>query len=58
MSKAYDEKWLVVAMIEEAFPLTMAIEILCLSHAVSLFSPDIAVIRLPSSEINLAVDGP
>ena len=32
---------LLVAKIEEEFPLMIAIEILCLSHAVSLLSPDL-----------------
>ena len=47
-----------VAMIEEALPLTIAIDSLCLSQCVSRLSPVTAEIRLPSSDTNLELDLP
>ena len=38
---------------EEALPLMMAMDILCLSHVVSRFSPVTELIRRPSSATNL-----
>ena len=49
---------MLVAMTAAALPLTMAIESLCLSHAVSLFSPVMAVMRLPGSATNMLVEAP
>ena len=50
--------WRTVARIEAALPLMMAREILCLKNSVSPLSPVLAVIRRPSSAMNLLVDLP
>ena len=47
------EALLLVARIDDEFPFMIAIEMRWRSHVVSLLSPDLWVILLPISEINL-----